>query len=109
MATTAEPFIVGGLSACLASCIVHPVDLAKVRLQLFKTQHPGKPLPSFPTIIGTMVKTEGITSIYAGLSAALGRQCVYGTARIGLFKSFSEYLVKQNEGQPLSFGAKAAR
>jgi solute carrier family 25 oxoglutarate transporter 11 len=109
MAKTAEPFVVGGAGACLASSIVHPIDLAKVRLQLFKTQFPGKPLPSFANIIFNMVKTDGIKSIYAGLSAALGRQCVYGTARIGLFKSATDYLQKENGGKPLSFGMKSLR
>lgn len=107
--STAQPFVCGGLSACFASSIVHPVDLAKVRLQLFAVQHAGMPRPSFPEIISTMVKKEGISSIYSGLSAALARQCVYGTARIGLHRTFSDHLQKRNEGKPLNFGYKALR
>lgn len=107
--STAQPFVCGGLSACFASSIVHPVDLAKVRLQLFALQHAGMPRPSFPEIITTMVKKEGFTSIYSGLSAALARQCVYGTARIGLHRTFSDYLQKRNDGKPLNFGYKALR
>ena len=107
--TTAQPFVCGGLSACFASSIVHPVDLAKVRLQLFAVQHSGMPRPSFPEIISTMVKKEGISSIYSGLSAALARQCVYGTARIGLHRTFSDLLQKRNDGKPLNFGYKALR
>lgn len=54
-----------------------------------------------------MINKEGFTSIYSGLSASLMRQAVYGTARIGLHRTFSDYLVKINEGKSLSFVAKA--
>jgi hypothetical protein len=43
-----------------------------------------------------------------GLSASLLRQAVYGTARIGLHRSFSSQLVDWNAGQPVSFAAKTA-
>lgn len=87
----------------LASCCVHPIDLAKVRLQLFATVNPTLIKPSFPVIISGMIKKEGFFSIYSGLSAALMRQAVYGTARIGLFRKISDELVQKNEGKPLSF------
>jgi len=29
-----QPFVCGGISACLASCIIHPIDLAKVQQSL---------------------------------------------------------------------------
>lgn len=102
----AQPFVVGGASAMFASSIVHPIDLTKVRLQLFATLNPGVAKPSAVTILSGMVKTEGFTSIYAGLSASLMRQAVYGTARIGLHRSFSNELVARNNGHPLSFGTK---
>lgn len=50
-----------------------------------------------------MVQKDGIKSVYAGLSAALMRQAVYGTARIGLHRKFSNELQERNGGQPLSF------
>eukprot|EP00597_Dinobryon_sp_UTEXLB2267_P006035 CAMPEP_0170079160 /NCGR_PEP_ID=MMETSP0019_2-20121128/15617_1 /TAXON_ID=98059 /ORGANISM="Dinobryon sp., Strain UTEXLB2267" /LENGTH=244 /DNA_ID=CAMNT_0010292491 /DNA_START=213 /DNA_END=947 /DNA_ORIENTATION=+ len=53
-----------------------------------------------------MIKNEGFTSIYAGLSASLMRQAVYGTARIGLHRTFSTELQRRNDGKPLSFGVK---
>jgi solute carrier family 25 oxoglutarate transporter 11 len=104
MSSTSEalkPFVVGGTSAMLASSVVHPIDLAKVRLQLFSVQNPGIDLfsrsfciyqltspsyfnrvpditrkPSFAGILSKMVKEDGIQSIYSGLSASL-----YGTGR----------------------------
>jgi len=105
---TIEPFACGGFAACLASSCIHPIDLIKVRLQLYATLHPDattKPSPIH--MLRTMITTEGFTSIYAGLSAALMRQAVYGTARIGLHRTFSDYLQNRNEGKPLSFGMKS--
>lgn len=105
-AATLQPFVCGGISAMTASACIHPIDLAKVRLQLFGVANPGKPTPGFGGILSEMVAKEGFTSIYAGLSASLMRQAVYGTARIGLHRKFSDMLVERNEGKPLDFGMK---
>uniref|UniRef100_A0A7S2JSB4 Uncharacterized protein n=1 Tax=Leptocylindrus danicus TaxID=163516 RepID=A0A7S2JSB4_9STRA len=102
-AKTAEPFVCGGSAATFASCFIHPIDLAKVRMQLYGQMNPGKPVPSFPTIIQSMIKADGIASVYKGVDAAIGRQMVYGTARIGLHRSFSDKLVEMNDGKPIGF------
>jgi solute carrier family 25 oxoglutarate transporter 11 len=101
-----QPFIVGGSSAMLASSCIHPIDLTKVRLQLFALTHPGEPKPSSLSILSGMIKKDGFKSIYSGLSASLMRQAVYGTARIGLHRSFSEQLLERNNGAPLTFSVK---
>jgi solute carrier family 25 oxoglutarate transporter 11 len=103
-----EPYVCGGTAATFGSCCIHPIDLAKVRMQIYGQVNPGKPIPGFPTIIRNMVKSDGVTSLYRGVDAAIGRQMVYGTARIGLHTKFSEMLVEQNEGEPISFAQKAA-
>ena len=59
--------------------------------------------PSPITLLSTMIKNEGVSSIYAGLSAAILRQAIYGTARIGLHRTFSTELIKRNDGKPLPF------
>lgn len=64
----------------------------QVRIQLMGSMSPDTKKPSFPALLSHMVKTEGISSIYAGLSAALMRQAIYGTARIGLHRTFSDKL-----------------
>lgn len=105
-AKKAEPFVCGGSAATFASCVIHPIDLAKVRMQLFGQLNPGKKIPGFTTIISDMVKKDGITSVYKGVDAAIGRQMVYGTARIGLHRTFSDKLVEFNEGKPINFFVK---
>lgn len=102
----AEPFACGGAAATFASCVIHPMDLAKVRMQLYGQLNPGKKVPGFGTILSNMVKHDGITSIYKGVDAAIGRQLVYGTARIGLHRTFSDQLVKMNDGKPINFAVK---
>lgn len=98
-----EPFVCGGSSATFASIIIHPIDLAKVRMQIYGQLNPGKPVPSFPSILQSIVKNDGFFAVYKGVDAAIGRQLVYGTARIGLHRSFSDKLVEMNDGKPISF------
>eukprot|EP00538_Stauroneis_constricta_P001016 CAMPEP_0119561230 /NCGR_PEP_ID=MMETSP1352-20130426/17069_1 /TAXON_ID=265584 /ORGANISM="Stauroneis constricta, Strain CCMP1120" /LENGTH=312 /DNA_ID=CAMNT_0007609393 /DNA_START=58 /DNA_END=996 /DNA_ORIENTATION=- len=106
-AKTVQPFVCGGSAATFASIVIHPIDLAKVRMQLFGQMNPGKPIPSFPSLISQMVQTDGIGSVYKGVDAAIGRQLVYGTARIGLHRTFSDKLVELNDGKPIGFVQKA--
>lgn len=108
VAKSLEPYVCGGTAATFGSCCIHPIDLAKVRMQIYGQVNPGKPIPSFPTIIKNMVASDGVLSLYRGVDAAIGRQMVYGTARIGLHTKFSDMLVEQNNGQPISFAQKAA-
>jgi len=102
-----EPFVCGGLAATCASVVIHPIDLAKVRMQLYGQLNPGKKVPSFPALLGDLVKRDGFFAIYKGVDAAIGRQMVYGTARIGLHRTFSDKLVEMNDGNPINFIQKA--
>jgi solute carrier family 25 oxoglutarate transporter 11 len=76
-------------------------------MQLFGQMNPGKPIPSFPALLSAMVKRDGVSSIYKGVDASIGRQMVYGTARIGLHRTFSDKLVEMNDGHAISFVQKA--
>lgn len=102
-----QPFVTSGIAACTASACIHPIDLAKVRLQLFAVQNPGVPAPGFVGLLQQMVAKDGVRSIYAGLSASLTRQCTYGTARMGIHRSLSDWLQERNGGQNISFASKA--
>lgn len=103
---TIEPFVCGGTAASFASVIIHPIDLAKVRMQLYGQLNPGKPVPNFPSLLKSMIAKEGVGSIYMGVDAAVTRQLSYGTARLGLHRTFSNELQKMNDGKPISFGQK---
>jgi solute carrier family 25 (mitochondrial oxoglutarate transporter), member 11 len=103
LARNIEPFACGGAAATFASVFIHPMDLAKVRMQLYGQLNPGKPVPSFATILTNVVKRDGVLAVYKGVDAAIGRQMVYGTARIGLHRTFSNKLVEMNNGNPINF------
>ncbi len=75
-------------------------------MQLYGQLNPGKPVPGFGNILSTMIKNDGIFSVYKGVDAAIGRQLVYGTARIGLHRTFSDALVQYNDGKPINFFVK---
>jgi hypothetical protein len=54
-----EPFVCGGISAMIASTAIHPIDLAKVRLQLMER---GAPKPWFGAIIADIARKYGISA-----------------------------------------------
>jgi hypothetical protein len=91
-----QPYVAGGSSAIFASVCVQPLDLTKTRLQLS---------PAGTTLLGVMrgiVASEGVVGLYAGVSASVMRQAVYGTARLGLHREFSDRLKAAQGGAALS-------
>ena len=94
MAKVVEPFVCGCFSACFATCVTHPVDLAKVRLQLFAVENAGRNVatPSLVSIWTSTINDSGVLALYDGISASLMRQVFYGTSRLGLNRMFADYL-----------------
>lgn len=83
----------GGLASAGAATVTHPLDLLKVHLQ---TQQEVK-----RRFVGTavhLVRGEGVRALYAGLSASLGRQLTYSTARFGVYELLRPSLVPTNGG-----------
>lgn len=97
---SAKPFVNGGLSGMGATCIIQPIDMIKVRIQLGAK---GSPLHVGKEII----KNEGIMTLYKGLSAGLLRQATYTTARLGIFNNLSEMAKEANKGKPIPLWQKA--
>lgn len=88
-----------------ATCFVQPLDLVKTRMQVVKSAE-GAKKPTTLSVISGVIKNEGISTLYNGLSAGLLRQATYTTTRLGiytwLFETFS------TEGVPPGFFMKAA-
>ena len=97
-------FLFGGSAGMFATCFVQPLDLVKNRMQVNKIA--GVAHPSTFSVISGVIKTEGVRTLYNGLSAGLLRQATYTTTRLGiytwLFETFS------SEGNPPGFFLKAA-
>ncbi|KAK3012695.1 hypothetical protein RJ639_008258 [Escallonia herrerae] len=64
---TVKPFLNGGVSGMLATCIIQPIDMIKVRIQLGQG--------SAGQVTRTMLKNEGIGAFYK--SSHFGVALVY--------------------------------
>lgn len=65
-----------------ATCFVQPLDLVKNRMQVIKVPEGGTK-PTTASILFGVIKNEGFTKLYNGLSAGLLRQATYTTTRLG--------------------------
>lgn len=97
-AETLRPYVCGGSAAIIAAVAIHPIDLVKVHLQLAGQTGSNATATS---VLTSVVKSEGISGLYSGLSAAVARQMVYGTARLGMHRSVSDHLSKRRLEQGL--------
>ncbi|KAL8142863.1 hypothetical protein V2J09_015895 [Rumex salicifolius] len=96
---TVKPFVNGGTSGMLATCVIQPIDMIKVRIQLGQG--------SAAQVTTTMLKNEGVGAFYKGLSAGLLRQATYTTARLGSFRILTNKAIAANDGKPLPLYQKA--
>lgn len=98
LAVTLRPYVAGGSGAIFSSMCIHPIDLVKVRLQVANSTVEGK--VSAVSIAKNVVKNEGVKGLFSGLSAAIARQAVYGTAKIGLHDASPRHFSVCNNGRP---------
>jgi len=81
-----EPFLFGGLSGMFATCVIQPMDMIKVRIQL--SGEGGAAASTNPVKIAKdIIAKDGVGALYTGLGAGLLRQATYTTARLGIFRS----------------------
>lgn len=98
--TAAKPFVNGGLSGMMATCIIQPIDMVKVRLQLGDKGN--------PVAIGMrLAREQGVGALYRGLSAGLVRQATYTTARLGIYNYIFEAATAMNDGKAIPLWQKA--
>jgi len=113
MAASKEPatmpkyvkFVFGGSAGMGATLFVQPLDLVKNRMQLSGVGGKAKEYRNSFHAISSILKNEGITGIYAGLSAGLLRQATYTTTRLGVYTILFEKFSK--DGKPPNFAMKA--
>ena len=107
MAMALKPYVAGGSAAVIATMCVHPVDLLKTRVQMQVVGN-GEARMGSLKMARMIVSEGGITKLYAGLSAAIMRQAVYGTARLGLHDQISKKLRDRNGGHAIPLYQKIA-
>jgi solute carrier family 25 (mitochondrial oxoglutarate transporter), member 11 len=106
----ALPFINGGIAGMVATTVIQPVDMIKVRLQLAGEGARTGPKPTPITITRDILAQGKVLDLYTGLSAGLLRQAVYTTARLGFFDTFMGQLTvrAKEKGQSIGFKERAA-
>ena len=89
-----------------ATLFVQPLDLVKNRMQLSGADGAQRLYRSSGHALFTILSTEGLRGIYAGLSAGLLRQATYTTTRLGVYTALFDHF--SCDGRPPSFLAKAS-
>jgi solute carrier family 25 oxoglutarate transporter 11 len=105
----ALPFVNGGLSGMVATTVIQPVDMIKVRIQLAGEGKAGGPRATPLSVTREILASGKALDLYTGLSAGLLRQAVYTTARLGFFDTFMARLTSRAKakGQNIGFAERA--
>lgn len=105
----ALPFINGGLAGMVATTVIQPVDMIKVRIQLAGEGKAGGPKATPLSVTREILASGKAMDLYTGLSAGLLRQAVYTTARLGFFDTFMGSLTARAKakGQQIGFAERA--
>jgi solute carrier family 25 oxoglutarate transporter 11 len=108
--TAALPFINGGISGMVATSVIQPVDMIKVRLQLAGEGIATGPKPTPITVTREILAQGKVLDLYTGISAGLLRQAVYTTARLGFFDTFMKRLTirAKDKGTQIGFVERAS-
>ncbi|SZF05561.1 unnamed protein product [Blumeria hordei] len=92
------PFVNGGIAGIIATTLVQPIDMIKVRLQLSGEDSKSGIITSPISVFRDITSTGKLIDLYTGISAGILRQAVYTTARLGLFDTAVGFLtVKASE------------
>lgn len=79
------------LNSMGATLFVQPLDLIKNRMQLSGEGGGAKEHKTSLHAFRSILKNEGISGLYTGLSAGLLRQASYTTVRMGVYTSLFEW------------------
>jgi solute carrier family 25 oxoglutarate transporter 11 len=95
-----QPFAIGGIAGCCGATTCYPFDFTKTLIQI-KSEERGKlglkgRVSPFP-ILKEIYQTSGIRGFYKGLDSSIVRQLLFGTVRIGIYKTMFDK-VKETEG-----------
>ena len=102
-------FLSGSLGAMASGAVTHPIDLVKVRMQLYGStldgaQHAGsagvapKAPPGMMRTGYLVIKHEGVFGLYKGLSASLMRQASFIGTKFGAYDLLKSAVPKDADG-----------
>ncbi|KAG1677969.1 Kidney mitochondrial carrier protein 1 [Nymphon striatum] len=97
-----RPFLYGGIASITAEYGTFPIDTTKTRLQIQGQKIDSKvselKYRGMLHAIFRISKEEGVKALYSGIGPAILRQATYGTAKIGIYYSLKEVVIKKPEG-----------
>lgn len=96
--------ITAGTAGVCSILTLYPIETLKTRIQMMSES--GTKIAPLK-LMGEMYRSEGIKTFYMGLGAAIMRQFLFASFRIGIFYNLLDYLKQQNKGQPVSIGKTA--
>lgn len=85
----------GGIASAMAACCTHPADLVKVHLQTQQNE-----TLKVTTLVGRIIKNDGILGIYNGLSASVCRQLTYSTTRFAMYETLKKHFTADGSTMP---------
>ncbi|CAN8019745.1 unnamed protein product [Ixodes persulcatus] len=94
--------LIGAAASCSASLLTHPIEVAKIRIQLQgelqppvkrkdRTKQPRPVYRNVPQAIYTVVRYDGLLAIYRGLLPGLGYQLLANGLRLGIFQIIEDF------------------
>ncbi len=101
--TLAATFAAAGFGNALSAACTNPADVLKVRQQLLV----DKTRANFVGIAREMIRTEGIKSLWNGVTASCLRELTYSTVRFGLYETFKDFYSSSLGVSDSSFALKA--
>lgn len=92
-------FLIGGISGCIATTVIQPIDYLKVQIQV-RSEQGGRSLNPFAIAKEIYGQNKSILPFYKGLDSALLRQVLYTSTRLGLFYTLTDNYKKKNKKNP---------
>lgn len=108
-----KSFAAGAVAAMIGGSVTHPIDVIKVRQQLFGMKDgfgvgsswvARLRTTSFFGVSATLVKEEGVAGLFKGVTAGMLRQAAFVGTKFVLYEQFKQYA--QNDSGQLSFSAR---
>lgn len=94
-------FLIGGISGCIATSFIQPIDYLKVQIQV-RSEQGGKSLSPIHIAKEIYGKNKSFRPFYFGLDSALLRQVLYTSTRLGLFYNMTDsYKKKHKKNVPI--------
>ena len=90
--------LLSGSAASWAEACTIPFDTAKVRLQIQDKANPK--YRGLVHVITSIVRDEGVYSLWRGVSAGIQRQCAFAPIRIGLYEPVRNAIVPADQVGP---------